>query len=44
MMAEYVHSIVQPSMVAEETSAKGEEVRQNETCYQEAKKTMLKNM
>ncbi len=42
MMVEYIHSIVLPSMVAEERSVTVEEVRENETSYQEAVKAMLK--
>ncbi len=44
MMVEYIHSIVLPSMVAEERSATVEEATENETSYQEAVKAMLKNM
>ncbi len=42
MMVEYIHSIVLPSMVAEERSATVEEVRENETSYQEEVKAILK--
>ena len=42
MMVEYIHRIVLPSMVAEERSATVEEVRENETSYQEEVKAILK--